>query len=59
MPASRIAPLDQVGWLAQEAEDFREWVAQAGHWRTFETGQLIYSFGEPLGRRLWSGLGQS
>jgi CRP-like cAMP-binding protein len=47
MLASKIAPLDRVGWLAKEAEELRGWVAEAGHWRVFETGQLIYSSGEP------------
>jgi CRP-like cAMP-binding protein len=42
-----IAPLDQVGWLAQEAEALREWAAKVGHWRVFESGQLIYGYGEP------------
>jgi CRP/FNR family transcriptional regulator, cyclic AMP receptor protein len=44
MPASKITPLDQVGWLAQEAEELRAWVAEAAHWRVFEADQLIYSF---------------
>lgn len=43
---SKIAPLDQVGWLVQEAKELREWVAEVGHWRVFETGQLIYSSGD-------------
>ena len=43
---SKIAPLDHVGWLAQEAKELREWVAEVGRWRVFETGQLIYSSGD-------------
>jgi CRP-like cAMP-binding protein len=45
--ASKIAPLDQVGWLVQEALELREWVAAVGRWRVFEAGQLIYSYGDP------------
>ena len=45
-PASRISPLDQVGWLAQEAEELHKWAADVGHWRVFEAGQFIYSSGD-------------
>jgi len=44
--ASKIAPLDEVGWLTQEAKELREWVAEVGRWRVFEPGQLIYSYGD-------------
>ena len=45
-PASRISPLDQLGWLAQEAEELHKWVADVGHWRVFEAGQFVYSSGD-------------
>ena len=44
--ASKIAPLDQVGWLAREAKELREWAAEVGRWRVFEPGQLIYGSGD-------------
>lgn len=43
---AKISPLDQVGWLAREPEEFREWVAEAGRWRIYDAGQLIYSAGD-------------
>lgn len=47
MPAVSIAPLDTVGWLAGESEEFRAWVAQAGRWRVYDAGRVIYSVGDP------------
>lgn len=45
-PLARIAPLDQIGWLAREPQAFREWVVEAGRWRVYEAGQAIYSAGD-------------
>ena len=43
----RIAPLDQVGWLAVEPEAFKDWIAEVGRWCSFLTGQVIYHAGDP------------
>ena len=42
-----IAPLDQVGWLAQQPFEFREWAASCGRWRDYSPGQFIYHAGDP------------
>lgn len=39
---SKIAPLDQVGWLSGENDEFKAWVAQVGRWRVFSAGQQVY-----------------
>ena len=44
--AQTIAPLDQIGWLAGEGEAFRAWAAQAGRWRVYDAGQVIYTAGD-------------
>lgn len=45
--ASKLCPLDEYGWLAQQPTDFKQWAAQVGRWRTFEAGQFIYHSGDP------------
>jgi CRP/FNR family cyclic AMP-dependent transcriptional regulator len=40
-----LAPLDEVGWLSEEPESFRVWVAEFGVWRNFRPGQFIYIAG--------------
>jgi CRP/FNR family cyclic AMP-dependent transcriptional regulator len=40
-----LAPLDEVGWLSEEPESFRRWVAEFGVWRNFRPGQFIYIAG--------------
>ncbi len=46
MRAIDLAPLDRIGWLAEQPEDFRAWVASAGSWRTLESGRLLYDAGD-------------
>ncbi len=41
-----LAPLDRVGWLANQPEDFRRWVAAVAEWRNFNIGQPIYLAGD-------------
>lgn len=41
-----MAPLDSVGWLADQPKAFRDWVERAGRWRTFEAGAFIYHAGD-------------
>lgn len=43
---SRIWPLDNVGWLADQPQNFRDWVERSGRWRSFEPGQFIYHAGD-------------
>lgn len=41
-----IGPLDRLGWLADQTEDFRAWVATVGRWRNFDGGQFLYHAGD-------------
>lgn len=40
-PAS-IAPLDGVGWLAEQSEELKEWFVSKGNWRRLPEGQALY-----------------
>ncbi len=42
-----LAPLDRVGWLADQVEEFRKWAACVGRWRTYGPGQFVYHAGDP------------
>ena len=42
-----LAPLDQIGWLAEQPEEFRQWVASVAEWRNYKFGQPIYLAGDP------------
>lgn len=42
-----ISPLDQVGWLANQPQEFRDWAARCGRWREFAAGQFVYHAGDP------------
>lgn len=44
--SSGLAPLDTVGWLADQPAEFRDWMQQAGRWRRLEAGQVIYQAGD-------------
>ncbi|MFT3731739.1 MAG: Crp/Fnr family transcriptional regulator [Hyphomicrobium sp.] len=46
MNTENIAPLDQVGWLAGQSQDFREWATQVGRWRPYGAGQFVYQAGD-------------
>jgi CRP/FNR family transcriptional regulator, cyclic AMP receptor protein len=41
-----LDPLDRVGWLARQPSDFRAWAAEAGRWRHFAAGEIIYLPGD-------------
>lgn len=45
--ASDLAPLDAVGWLAQQPPAFRDWAAAVGRWRRYQRGQVLYDAGDP------------
>ncbi|MGO4175808.1 Crp/Fnr family transcriptional regulator [Bosea sp. TAF32] len=46
----KLDPLDRVGWLADQPEHFRSWVANNARWRHFAAGEAIYNAGdEPNG----------
>ncbi len=48
MPKSfDLAPLDAVGWLAQQPPAFRGWAAATGRWRRYREGQVLYDAGDP------------
>lgn len=42
-----LAPLDAVGWLAQQPPEFRDWAAALGRWRCYQIGQVLYDAGDP------------
>ena len=46
-PVADIAPLDTVGWLAEQPPEFRDWVRRHGRWRRYAAGQFIYHAGDP------------
>jgi CRP-like cAMP-binding protein len=46
-PPLDIAPLDGVGWLAQQPSEFRNWAACCGRWREYAAGQFVYHAGDP------------
>jgi CRP/FNR family cyclic AMP-dependent transcriptional regulator len=41
-----LAPLDRVGWLANQPYDFRQWVAKVAEWRNYNVGKAIYLAGD-------------
>ncbi len=41
-----LAPLDRVGWLAEQPEDFRAAVAATARWRSYEAGRFLYHAGD-------------
>ena len=45
--AAVLGVLAERGWLADQPESLRDWVARNGRWKTYERGQVIYSFGDP------------
>lgn len=44
--AAILDPLHRIGWLAGQPEVFRLWVAEAGRWRHFAAGEIIYLPGD-------------
>ncbi len=41
-----LAPLDQVGWLCEQPQEFRDWVSKVARWRHFHRDQFIYLAGD-------------
>lgn len=41
-----IAPLDKRGWLSEQPDTFREWVAAVARWRDYDDGQIVYQAGD-------------
>lgn len=41
-----LSPLDRRGWLAEQPDALRAWVAEVGRWRSVPRGQLIYEAGD-------------
>ena len=41
-----IAPLDKRGWLSEQPDAFREWVAAVARWRAYDDGQIVYQAGD-------------
>lgn len=45
--AAVLGVLAERGWLSEQPESLRDWIARNGRWKTYERGQVIYSFGDP------------
>lgn len=43
---TNISPLDQVGWLAEQSQDFQDWATKVGRWRRYGSGQFVYQAGD-------------
>jgi CRP-like cAMP-binding protein len=43
---AELAPLDTVGWLAEQPAEFRDWAGRTGRSRRLEGGQVLYDAGE-------------
>lgn len=41
-----LDPLDRIGWLAGQSDEFRLWAAESGRWRQFAAGEVIYLPGD-------------
>jgi CRP-like cAMP-binding protein len=41
-----LSPLDAVGWLAEQPEEFRDWAAGAGRWSVYAAGRFLYHAGD-------------
>ena len=41
-----LAPLDRLGWLAEQPPALGAWVAEVGRWRSFTSGQVVYEAGD-------------
>lgn len=44
--AADLAPLDRLGWLAEQPKALRDWMAEAGRWRSYSSGQVLYEAGD-------------
>ena len=42
-----IAPLDHLGWLADQPQALKDWVASVATWRDYRAGQVIYMAHDP------------
>ncbi|MCF1707454.1 Crp/Fnr family transcriptional regulator [Tabrizicola sp. J26] len=45
--AAVLGVLAERGWLAEQPDALRDWIARNGRWKTYDRGQTIYSFGDP------------
>lgn len=43
---TKLHPLDEIGWLSQQPQDFQEWAESVGRWRTYRPGQFVYHAGD-------------
>lgn len=41
-----LSPLDHRGWLSEQPQSFRDWVAAVGRWRNYRPGQVVYLAGD-------------
>jgi CRP/FNR family cyclic AMP-dependent transcriptional regulator len=41
-----LSPLDRVGWLSEEPEEFKSWAAEIGRWRVYRAGQFLFHAGD-------------
>lgn len=41
-----LEQLNEVGWLAEQPAEFREWAASVGRWKWFRAGRVVYQAGD-------------
>jgi CRP-like cAMP-binding protein len=44
--ALSLEPLDTVGWLAGESDEFKDWAARVARWQSYQPGQFVYLAGD-------------
>lgn len=42
----QLAPLDMIGWLSNQPEEFKNWAARVGRWENYRAGQFVYLAGD-------------
>lgn len=40
--ALTLDPLDKIGWLSDQPQEFQRWIALNGRWRRYAKGQVLY-----------------
>ncbi|MCB1486453.1 MAG: Crp/Fnr family transcriptional regulator [Bauldia sp.] len=45
-PLQILEPLHRIGWLSEQSEDLKLWIAANGRWRTVASGQAVYLSGD-------------
>lgn len=46
MSKTDLCPLDKIGWLSSQPDEFKQWAQSVGRWRRFKPGQFVYHAGD-------------